>query len=243
MEKNKHKLKIAALGDIHVKETSEGAYQDLFSELSEKADVLVLCGDLTDHGFSHEAEILAKELQILRIPAAGVLGNHDYESGQADQVKKILRDAKIVLLDDENFELGNVGFAGVKGFGGGFEKYMLSPFGEDQTKAFAQEAVSEALKLETNLAKLKTEHKVVALHYSPIRATITGEPLEIYPFLGSSRLEETINRFGHVSAVFHGHSDFGTHEGKTAKGIPVYNVALPLMKRIFPEKPYALIEL
>ncbi len=241
---NDKKLKIAAVGDLHVQETSTGIYHDFFAELSEQANVFVICGDLTDHGLPLEAEILAKELLACRIPVLGVLGNHDLEAGQADEIKKILHSAKMIFLDDNVFEMHNVGFTGVKGFMGGFEKYMLgSLHWESASNNFVKEAIDEALRLEEGLARLKTPKKVVAMHYAPIRQTLKGEPLELYPFLGSSRMVEPIERFD-TSVVFHGHADAGTHEGKTtAKGIPVYNVALPLMKRIFPKQPYKIYEL
>lgn len=237
------KLKIAAIGDLHVRENSQGAYKELFTEISQKADVLVLCGDLADHGLIEEAKVLAEELAACSIPVVGVLGNHDFESGQQDEIKKILTDAKMTILDGEpSFEYEGVGFAGVKGFAGGFEKFMLGPFGEDAIKTFAHESVNEALKLENALSRLKTEKKVVLLHYAPIRGTIEGEPLEIFPFLGSSRLAEPIDTFD-VTVAFHGHADYGTTHGKTQKGIPVYNVALPLLQKTTPKQPYALIDI
>lgn len=242
MQKKQTPIRIAAMGDLHVKEVSQKQYQELFKELSEKADILVLCGDLTDRGLVKEAEILAEDLAFLKIPAVGVLGNHDFESGKQEEVKKILTSAHLTILDGEpSFEFHGIGFSGVKGFCGGFGKYILSPFGEEAIKAFAHESVNEALKLENALIRLKTRKKVVLLHYSPIKETVEGEPEEIFPFLGSSRLSEPIDTFA-VSAVFHGHADYGTPEGKTAKGIPVYNVALPLLKRLNPNQPYALIE-
>lgn len=239
---DRKKLRIAAVGDIHVKESSGGNYANLFLEISEKADILVLCGDLTDHGLQTEAEVLAHELQSLRIPVIGVLGNHDYENDQADEVKNILRSAKLFMVDEEEFEINGVGFVGVKGFGGGFGKYTLNPFGEPAMKAFVQETVNEALKLESLLARLTINKKVVIMHYSPIEETIVSEPASIHPFLGSSRFEEPINRY-EPDVVFHGHSDYGKLSGKTTKGIPVFNVALPLLKSQTPKQSYKIFEL
>lgn len=236
------KIKIAAIGDLHAHDASAGFYHQLFIDVSDKADVLVLCGDLTDRGLISEAKVLATELASCKIPVVGVLGNHDYDSGQAEDVKDILRASHLAFLEDENVEVNGVGFAGVKGFCGGFGTHILGPFGESAIKDFAQEGVWEALKLENSLSRLRTPKKIIVLHYAPITATIEGEPLEIFPFLGTSRLEEPIDRFG-VSAVFHGHADYGKPFGKTAKGIPVYNVALPLLKRISPKQTYALIEI
>lgn len=236
------KLRVAALGDIHIHENSTDALQQVFTEVSQNADVLVLCGDLTHLGLPQEAERLANDLRACRIPVVAVLGNHDYQSGHADEVKKILKLAKVNMLDEsETFELNGVGFAGVKGFGGGFDKHMLSPFGEDAIKHFVTEAVNESLKLEIALQGLRTEKIIVALHYAPIAGTVAGEPPEIFPFLGSSRLAETIDHFD-VTAIFHGHAHHGTYEGKTTKGTPVYNCCFQLMQRVAPDRMYALIE-
>jgi Icc-related predicted phosphoesterase len=206
--------------------------------------VLLLCGDLIDYGLAEEARLLAKELTtVVKIPIVAVLGNHEYETGQADEVARIFVDAGILLLDGEAHEIHGVGFAGAKGFGGGFGAYALQAWGEPQTKQFVHEAVNETLKLESALAKLRTPQRVVLLHYAPIQTTVVGEPLEIFAFLGSSRLEEPINRY-QVNAVFHGHAHRGTAEGQTKDGVPVYNVAMPLLRRAFPERPpFRVVEL
>jgi uncharacterized protein len=236
-------LRIAAVGDLHVHQNAPETYRELFEKISQSADVLALCGDLTHLGTPQEAERLVTDLRTCRVPVVAVLGNHDYQSGQADEVKKILHTGKVVVLDEtETFELKGVGFAGVKGFGGGFDKHMLAPFGEDGIKHFVTEAVNEALRLEVALTNLRTEKTVVVLHYSPIAATVAGEPPEIHPFLGSSRLAETIDHFD-VDAVFHGHAHYGTHQGKTTKGTQVYNCCLQLMERMNPDQPYALVEI
>jgi Icc-related predicted phosphoesterase len=235
-------LRVAAIGDLHIHQTSTESLHWLFDKVSQNADVLALCGDLTHLGLSSEAERLAHELRSCRVPVVAVLGNHDYQSGHADDVKRILRDGKVVVLDEtETFELKGVGFAGAKGFGGGFDKHMLTPFGEESIKQFVTEAVNESLRLEVALNSLRTEKTVVVLHYAPIAGTVMGEPPEIFPFLGSSRLAETLDHFD-VNAVFHGHAHHGTYEGKTTKGTPVYNCCFQLMQRINPEQPYALVE-
>ena len=229
------------MGDIHVSKSSPGVFQPLFAQISSTADVFVLCGDFTDYGLPDEARILAKELTAaMKIPVVAVLGNHDYEGGQPDEIRRILVDAGVTVLDGEATEIHGVGFAGVKGFGGGFGRGALGPWGESAIKAFVQEAIDEALKLESALARLRTERRVAVLHYSPIRGTVEGEPPEIYPYLGSSRLEEPINRY-RVSAVFHGHAHRGAPEGRTASGVPVYNVAMPLLARLHPTRPPFLI--
>ena len=234
-------LRIAAVGDMHVSKTSAGAFHALFTQISETADVLVLCGDFTDYGLPDEARILARELtSAMKLPVVAVLGNHDYEGGQPDEIRRILMEAGVTVLDGEATEIHGVGFAGVKGFAGGFGRGALGPWGERAIKAFVQEAVDESLKLESALARLRTEHRVAVLHYAPIRGTVEGEPPEIFPYLGSSRLEEPINRY-RVSAVFHGHAHRGAPEGRTATGVPVYNVAMPLLARLNPTRPPYLV--
>src|SRR5947207_7793813 len=235
-------LCVAAIGDLHVHQSSSESFQGLFAKISQSADVLALCGDLTHLGLPQEADKLAKDLRACRIPVVAVLGNHDYQSGHQEQVKKVLRAAKVVMLEEtETFRLKDVGFAGTKGFGGGFDKHMLTPFGEEPIKHFVTEAVNESLRLEVALNGLRTEKIVVVLHYAPIAATVVGEPPEIFPFLGSSRLAETIDHFD-VNVVFHGRALHGTYEGKTTKGIPVYNCCMQLMKLANPEQPFALVE-
>lgn len=237
-------LRIAAVGDIHVSKSSQGVFHPLFAQISSSADVLVLCGDFTDYGLPEEARILARELTTsVNIPVIAVLGNHDYESGHQDEISRILSDAGVSVLDGEATEVQGVGFAGVKGFPGGFGRGALGPWGEKAIKAFVQEAIDESLKLEAALARLRTHRRVALLHYSPVRSTVEGEPPEIFPYLGSSRLEEPINRY-RVSAVFHGHAHRGAAEGRTGTGVPVYNVAMPLLARLNPDRPpYLIVEL
>ncbi|MGH9242042.1 MAG: metallophosphoesterase family protein [Vicinamibacterales bacterium] len=237
-------LRIAAMGDIHVSKTSQGTFHALFAQISHTADVLLICGDFTDYGLPEEARILAREVTTsMNIPVIAVLGNHDYEAGKQVEISQILTDAGVKVLDGEAAEIQGVGFAGVKGFAGGFGRGALGPWGEQTIKQFVQEAIDEALKLEAALARLRTTRRVALMHYSPVRATVEGEPAEIYPYLGSSRLEEPINRY-RVNAVFHGHAHRGTAEGRTSTGVPVYNVAMPLMARLHPERPpYLVLEL
>lgn len=229
-------VRVAALADLHCTKTSQGAFQSLFARIAESAEVLLFAGDLTDYGLPEEARVLAKELGALRIPVAGVLGNHDFESGKAEEVRQILVDAGLVVLNGDACELHGIGIAGVKGFGGGFGKRALGPWGESIIKQFVREAVDEALKLEAALARLRTTHLVALLHYAPVQDTVEGEPLEIYPFLGSSRLEEPIGRYP-VTLVLHGHAHRGQLEGRTKSGVPVYNVSMPLLTRTFTDRP------
>jgi Icc-related predicted phosphoesterase len=230
-------LRLAAVADLHCTKTSKGKLRPLFARMAEDADVFLFGGDLTDYGLPDEARILAQELKDVRgIPMIAVLGNHDYHSGQQEEVKTILGDAGVRILDGDSLEHRSVGFTGVKGFMGGFDNRMLQAWGEPGIKLIVHEAMEESLKLETGLARLKTRHRIVVLHYAPIRATVIGEPPEIYPFLGSSRMEEALHRH-RVTAVFHGHAHYGSPEGTTSDGIPVYNVALPLLKRRAPDRP------
>ena len=234
-------MRVAAIGDLHVQEDSVAPYREMFAEISAKADVLVLCGDLTNFGKTHEAEILAEDNKSCSIPVLGVLGNHDYECGQPDKVCEILHSAGMKVLDEQAVEIDGVGFAGVKGFMGGYGRGELAPFGEPIAKAFVDEVLNEARKLENQLRTLRTEHSVAILHYSPIEQTIEGEPPSIFQYLGSQRLCEPIDRFDHVKAVVHGHAHHGSYEGRTPRGIPVYNVAQFVLKPLF-GKPYAILE-
>ena len=228
-------LRIAAVADIHVKKTSAGTLQALFAKITESADVLLLCGDLTDYGTPEEGRILAKEITAaLRIP--------DFESCKEKELVDILTDAGVVMLDGDSYELHGVGFAGVKGFAGGFGRRALGAWGEPIIKNFVHETINEALKLEAALARLRTPQKIAVLHYSPIQATVNGEPPEIIAFLGSSRLEEPLDRY-RVNAVFHGHAHRGSPEGRTKGNAPVYNVAMPVLATSFPDQPaFRLIE-
>ncbi|MGH8056980.1 MAG: metallophosphoesterase family protein, partial [Candidatus Entotheonellia bacterium] len=217
-------VRLAAVGDLHCTKTARGTLQPLFSQLADRADVLLLCGDLIDYGLPEEAHTLVAEMTAaLRIPVIAVFGNHEYESGKADEVRSILTDAGTIVLDGSACEVNGIGFAGVKGFAGGFGERALQPWGEESIKRFVREAVDEAVKLESALTSLRTSQRVALLHYSPIQATVEGEPPEIFAFLGSSRLEEPFNRYP-VTAVFHGHAHEGKPEGQTRSGVPVYNV-------------------
>jgi len=241
-ERANGKLRVAAIGDLHVMEDSVAPYRELFAEISNAADVLVLCGDLTNFGKTREAEILADDIRSCSIPVVGVLGNHDYECGQPEKVCSILHDAGMTVLDEQAVEIGGVGFAGVKGFLGGYGRGELAPFGEPIVKAMVDEVLSESRKLENQLRTLRTDRSVAVLHYSPIAETLEGEPLEIYQYLGSQRLCEPIDRFDHVKAVVHGHAHHGTYEGRTPQGRPVYNVAQFVLKPLF-GKPYVILEI
>jgi Icc-related predicted phosphoesterase len=235
---DKDKLRVAAIGDIHVHEGDIGPYRDLFSEVSHEADVLVLCGDLTDLGKPAEAQLLTESLRSCTIPVVAVLGNHDYECGHVDEVRAIVRGAGVHLLEGQSCIIQGVGFVGIKGFAGGFGSRMLGSFGEPAIKQFVAETVQEALSLENAMRRTPTQRTVVVLHYAPIAETVEGEPPEIFPFLGCSRLAETIDRFK-VNAVLHGHAHRGRYQGKTPGGMPVFNVAYHIEKPT--GRPYALL--
>ena len=233
----KETLRIAAVADLHVKKNSQGAMQQIFTRASENADVMLLCGDLTDYGTVEEAKILAKEITSwLRIPTIAVLGNHDFETNNEKELTQMLTDVGVTVLDGDSHEIHGVGFAGVKGFAGGFGRRQLGAWGEKIIKAFVHEAIEEALKLEAALARLRTPQKIGVLHYSPIHATVQGEPEEIIPFLGSTRLEDPLDRY-RATAVFHGHAHRGSLEGRTKGNAVVYNVAMPLLQANFPDQP------
>jgi Icc-related predicted phosphoesterase len=230
-------VRVGAVADLHYTRTSQGVLQPLFEQANRLADLLLLGGDLTDFGLPEEAQILARDLKTaLKVPVVAVLGNHDFEAGKQAEVGDVLREAGVTVLDGDACEVRGVGVGGTKGFPGGFGRGTLEAWGEVEVKRFVKSAVDEALKLERALTRLRTPHKLALLHYAPIRATVEGEPPEIFPFLGCSRLEEPLNRFG-VTAVFHGHAHRGTARGATTTGIPVYNIALPLLRRERGEAP------
>jgi Icc-related predicted phosphoesterase len=237
-------VRIGALADLHSGKSLEPSLREALVLASRACDVLLLCGDLTDHGLPEEAHGLARELRLaVGVPMVGVLGNHDFESGQQQEVARIFSEAGVAMLDGDACEIAGVGFAGVKGFAGGFGKRALGPWGEEIIKQFVHEAVGEALKLESALARLRRRPRIALLHYSPIQATVEGEPREIFPFLGSSRLEEPLARYA-VNAVFHGHAHRGRPEGRISSGAPVYNVSVSLLQRTFPgQPPFRIFEL
>ena len=243
MSKSASSVRFAVVGDLHVTKDSAGTLRGFFAKATEAADALLLCGDLTDYGTAEEAQVLADELSAVSVPIVAVLGNHDYESGTPEIVRETLVHAGVRVLDGEACEIEGVGIAGIKGFAGGFGRGSLGAWGEPAIKLFVQEALHEAMKLESALAKLRMPRRIALLHYSPIAGTVQGEPLEIFPFLGSSRLEEPLLRYP-VDAVFHGHAHRGTLEARTINGVPVYNVAKPLLMRSLPDQPpFRLFEL
>lgn len=242
MNKTTKKTTLAAMADIHIGETSRGEFNELFADISTKADVLLLCGDLTQRGIMSEVEILANELLACKIPVVAVLGNHDVENNQHADITKYLSERRVTMLDGSSFSINNIGIAGVKGFCGGFLNYSLAAWGEEIIKKFVYETVNEALKLENALKYLETEQKIAILHYAPVWETVANEAKELYPFLGSSRLFEPLERM-QVKHVFHGHAHEGPHQFKTEHGMTIYNVSYPLMKKLQPNQPYTLLSI
>jgi Icc-related predicted phosphoesterase len=223
-------VRIAVAGDLHFDGTSPGALKRFFTGVEQEANVLALVGDLTTHGTVEQVRCFVEEMEGFDIPVVTVLGNHDVEAEQTEEVVAILQDRGVHVLDGENVVLEGVGFAGAKGFAGGFGRGALGPFGEKLYKEFVRAALDEALKLEEALRTLNAHHRIALLHYAPIQDTLEGEPQVIFPFLGSSRLLPPIETY-RPDVVFHGHAHIGVPEGRTPSGIPVYNVAAGLMER------------
>jgi Icc-related predicted phosphoesterase len=244
MADEKGSFRLAAVADLHCRKDEHDRFRELVKMVNGEAEGLVLAGDLTDHGTVDEAKTLSEALAELRVPCAAVLGNHDFEGGVVREVVRIISEAKVQILDGDHVVFQKrLGIAGVKGFAGGFEKGMLQAFGEPAIKAFVQEAVNEALKLEAALAQLlDMEKRVVVMHYAPVPDTTVGEDAALRAFLGTTRLAAPCEAFGAL-AIFHGHAHHGTLEGRTPKGIPVYNVAMPLIRKLMDDRRFRIFEL
>lgn len=234
-------MKIAATADIHFSPQSYDRIREPLSRVRDEADVLVIAGDLTNYGKPEEMHSLLNALVRLRIPIVAVLGNHDYESCQEQELMRLMTAEGIKVLDGSSYERDGVGFAGAKGFIGGFGRGVLTAFGEKEIKSFVQASIDETMKLERALSMLRTPKIVIVTHYAPIAETVNGEPMEIWPYLGSSRLSEVIDRHGAVLAL-HGHAHHGKPDGKTTAGVPVHNVALSLLLAHNGGKPYRVFE-
>jgi Icc-related predicted phosphoesterase len=223
---------VAAVADVHCHEQARGRLAGALEAVDEQADVLVVPGDLTLIGHASEAKLFVEEVKAVRIPIVAILGNHDHELDQEAAIAETLRSHGIHILDGNSVVLSlngsTVGFAGVKGFCGGFDRHLVAPFGEQPLKSFVRAGLREAHKLEECLRSLQADYRVVLLHYSPIRETLVGESPELFPFLGSSSLCYPVDELG-ADVVFHGHAHHGTHFGRTPRGVPVYNVARTLV--------------
>jgi Icc-related predicted phosphoesterase len=229
-------IRVAAVGDVHVGTDSAGRLAPRLAGLADHADVFLLAGDLTHRGRPEEAKVLAEELRGVRVPAIAVLGNHDYHSDEQDGVTEVLEQAGIRVLEGDAvvLEIGGrrVGIAGSKGFGGGFAGASASDFGEPEMKAFVGHTKALAGRLERALGGLRTDRRIVLLHYSPVAETLAGEPREIHAFLGSYLLAEAVDRVG-ADLVLHGHAHRGSRDGTTPGGVPVRNVAAPVIGRAY----------
>jgi Icc-related predicted phosphoesterase len=234
-------MRVAATADLHFTPQNYDRIREAMQRVRDEADLLVIAGDLTNYGKPEEMTSLLNALVRLRIPIVAVLGNHDYDNGLEAELIKMMTAEGIKILDGSSYERDGVGFAGAKGFYGGYGRGALTAFGEPEVKAFVQAGLNEAMKLEKALSQLRAEKRVVVTHYSPIRETVEGEPMEIFPFLGSSRFGEVIDRFGAALAI-HGHAHHGRLEGHTTGGIPVYNVALSLLMAQQPPCVYRVFD-
>lgn len=234
-------MRIAATADLHYSPQSYDRIREPLSHVRDEADLLVIAGDLTNYGKPEEMTSLLNALVRLRIPIVAVLGNHDYESCQEQELIKMMSAEGIKVLDGSSYERDGVGFAGTKGFLGGFGRGVLTAFGEREIKAFVQASLDETMKLERALSMLRAPKIVIVTHYAPIADTVHGEPQEIWPYLGNSRLAEVIDRHGAALAL-HGHAHHGHPEGKTTGGVPVHNVALSLTLGMNGGKPYRVFD-
>ena len=229
-------IRVAAVADLHFGTDSAGKLRRHLEELPERADLLAVAGDLTTCGSPDEAAVVADELRELGVPVFAVLGNHDHHAGHPDEVRRALEDAGVRVLEGEGAVLDvdgtRVGVAGVKGFGGGFAGACGTEFGEPEMKAFIAHSRERADRLEAALRALEADVRIALVHFAPIEATLRGERLEIYPFLGSYLLGEAVDRAG-ADVVFHGHAHGGIEKGVTAGGIHVRNVALPVIHRAY----------
>jgi len=234
-------MRIAATADLHFSPQSYDRIREPLARVRDEADVLVIAGDLTNYGKPEEMHSLLNALVRLRLPIVAVLGNHDYESGQEQELIKLMTTEGIKVLDGSSYERDGIGFAGTKGFLGGFGRGVLTAFGEREVKAFVQAGIDETMKLERALSLLRAQKNVIVTHYAPIAETVHGEPSEIWPYLGSSRLAEVIDRHGAVLAL-HGHAHHGQPEGRTTAGVPVHNVALSLLMSTGDQKPFRVFD-
>src|ERR1700694_3982717 len=235
-------MRIAATADLNFSPERYAKLKDQLDRVRDEADVFVLAGDLTNYGQPSEMEPLLNVLVRLRLPTVAVLGNHDYESGKEEELKRMMVAEGIKVLDGSAYERDGVGFAGTKGFVGGFGRGVLTAFGEREVKDFVRASIDEALKLERGMSQLRANKRVVVLHYSPIAETVQGESPEIFPFMGTSRLAEVVDRHG-ADLVVHGHPPHGKLDGKATAGVSVHNVAITLLQAQTPPAVYRIFEI
>ncbi|NUT32628.1 MAG: metallophosphoesterase [Hamadaea sp.] len=230
------RIRVGAVGDVHIDADVVGRFRPALDDIADHADVLLLAGDLTRHGTPEEAECVAREFGGLDVPVVAVLGNHDYHSDRATEVTGILQAAGLQVLEGEGVMLdtpnGRLGVAGAKGFGGGFAGRCATAFGEPEMKDFVRHTEFSASMLAKALESLECDVRVALTHYSPVPDTLSGEPLEIYPFLGSYLLAEAIDAVPTQLAV-HGHAHAGVERGMTPGGVRVRNVAHPVIRQAY----------
>jgi Icc-related predicted phosphoesterase len=233
--------RIAAVGDLHVGTDTRGRVAESMRGIGDRADMLLIAGDLTQVGSDVEVTCLIEELSVVDVPIVAVLGNHDHHDGRPEQVAERLGEAGVEVLEGRSTVIevdgSTVGVAGVKGFGGGFPGAQASDFGEAEMKRFVRHTAAAARRLADCLGTLDTDHRVALLHYSPIADTLAGEPVGLYPFLGSYLLAEAIDRAG-ADIALHGHAHRGSSRGLTPGGVRVRNVAQPVIGC-----PYCVFEL
>jgi Icc-related predicted phosphoesterase len=234
-------LKIAATADIHARVGDAERLHALVQDAAHDADVLAIGGDLTDLGRLEQVKVLLKVLGTCSMPILVTLGNHDYESGNAAELSRLIGESNVYLLDRSSIVIDSVGFSGVKGFCGGFDGNVANSFGEELFKAWVTEGVLEAEALKHELQRLETEQRVAVLHYAPIRATVEGEPPEIHAFLGTSHLARALDEGG-ATVAFHGHAHHGSFKGETPGGVPVFNVSVPVLKHEGFRQSYYIVE-
>jgi Icc-related predicted phosphoesterase len=226
-------IRLAAIGDVHFARDSKGTWRPHLEDLAERADVLLVAGDLTRHGSIDEAEVLAEELEDLPVPTVAVLGNHDYHLSEEKLIRDVMERAGVRVLEGETARISvngaTLGIGGVKGFGGGFAGACGTEFGEPEMKSFIRHTKTVAESLRASLETLDTDYRVTLLHYAPIEGTLAGERREIFPFLGSYLLAEAIDEVGADLAI-HGHAHGGVEKGVTPGGVTVRNVALPVVR-------------
>jgi len=229
-------IRVAAIGDVHFSQDSRGKLRDYWKRLAECADIFLIAGDLTTHGEARQVAVLADELEGAGVPIVAVLGNHDYHNDEQREVRRTLERKGIIVLEGESVSLTindvSVGIAGTKGFGGGFAGACGSAFGEREMKEFVYHTERLATRLQDELSQLKTDYRIALLHYAPVKETLEGERLEIYPFLGSYLLAEAIDAAG-ADLALHGHAHHGQEKGVTPGGVPVRNVALPVLRHAY----------
>lgn len=235
-------MRIAATADIHARIGDAERLRSIFQGAARDADVLIIGGDLTDLGRPEQAEVLLQALKGSPLPIVATLGNHDHEGGRACEISDVFMKAGVHLLNRSSIVIDGVGFSGVKGFCGGFDGNLANAFGEDLFKAWVNEGVEDAKALESELRSLETQRRVAVLHYAPVRATVEGEPPEIHAFLGTSHLARALDA-GRATVAFHGHAHAGSFEGRTAGGVPVFNVSVPVLEHSGFEHPYHVFEI